>query len=126
MVHILLAGPPASAKAKFLTSLLHFLKNAEILQMRVYACVGQSQAWCSGYNEGFRASNGGSNIAFGPNTGQSTRIDVHGNNNKISIDQHANSQLGDTGVFSYDHKGNSRTSLPKCVILCFNSNIKIN
>jgi hypothetical protein len=91
-----------------------------------YACTNHSQGWCSGYSEGFRAGNGGSNIYNGPNTGQSARIDVHGNNNKISIDQRANSQSGDTGGFSSDHKENSRTSLPKCVILCFNSNIRIN
>jgi len=90
-----------------------------------YACVGHSQAWCSGYNEGFRAGNGGTNIYYSPNTGQTASIDVHGNNNKISIDQRANSKVGDNGGPS-DHKENSRTGLPKCEILCFNSNIRIN
>jgi hypothetical protein len=91
-----------------------------------YACVGHSQAWCAGYNSGFRAGNNGSNIYYGPNTGQTSSIDVHGNNNKISIYQRANSQVGDSGGFSSDQDGNSRTSLPKCMILCFDSNVKIN
>jgi len=91
-----------------------------------YACVSHSQAWCSGYNEGFRAGNGGSNIYYGPNTGQTASVDVRGNNNKISIDQQANNQVVDNGGFSSDHKENSGTGLPKCVILCFNSNVKIN
>jgi len=34
-------------------------------------------------------------------------------------------EVGDSGGFSSDHNGNSRTGLPKCVILCFDSNIKI-
>ena len=66
------------------------------------------------------------NLYTGPNTEESARIDVHGNDNKISIDQNANSQLGDIGGFSSDQKENGRTSLPKCMILCFDSDIRIN
>jgi len=60
-----------------------------------YACIGHSQRWCSGYNQGFRAGNGGSNIYYGPNTGQTANLDVRGDNNKISIDQQTNNQIGD-------------------------------
>lgn len=90
------------------------------------ACIGHSQGWCSGYNQGFRAGNGGSNIYYGPNTGQTASKDVRGDNNKISIDQQTNNQIGDNGRSSLVHKENSRTGLPKCVIFCFNSDIKIN
>lgn len=88
-----------------------------------YACVGHSQGWCNGYNEGFRAGNGGSNIYYGPNTEQNARIDIHGNNNKISVGQGTNNHVGDNGGLSSDRKENNRTDLPKCMILCFNSNI---
>jgi len=88
-----------------------------------YACVSHSHAWCSGYNEGFRAGNGGGNIYFGPNTGQTASIDVHGDNNKVSINQQTNNQLGDNG-FSSSLRKNSGV-LPNCVILCLNSDITI-
>ena len=91
-----------------------------------YACVGHSQAWWDGYNSGFRAGNDGSNIYYGPTTGQTSSIDVHGNNNKISIDQKANNPGVDTGRFSSNQKENGQTGLPKCVILCFDSNVKNN
>jgi hypothetical protein len=88
-----------------------------------YACVGHSKGWCDGYNKGFRAGNGGSNIHFGPNTGQSANVDVRGDNNKISINQQmTNNQVGDNG-FSSSHKTTS--VLPKCVVLCLKSNIII-
>jgi hypothetical protein len=77
--------------------------------------VGHSQAWCSGYNEGFRSGNGWSNIYDSQNTGQTASIDVHGNNNKISIEQQANNQVGNSGGSSSDYKESGRTGLPKCV-----------
>jgi hypothetical protein len=87
-----------------------------------YACVGHSQGWCDGYNSGFRAGNGGSNLYYGPKIGQSTSVNVHGNNNKISIDQQTSNQVGDNGF-----SARSKTSgvLPNCVTLCLNSEIRI-
>jgi len=60
------------------------------------------------------------------NTEQSAGVDVHGNNNKFSINKQSNSQVGDHRGFSSDQKENGQIGLPKCVILCFNSEIKIN
>jgi hypothetical protein len=87
-----------------------------------YACVGHSQGWCDGYNSGFSTGNGGSTIYYGPNTVQSARIDVHGDNNKININQQTSSQVGDNGFST-----RSKTSgvLPNCVILCLNSDVRI-
>jgi hypothetical protein len=91
-----------------------------------YACVGHSQGWCSGFNSGFSAGNGGSTIYYGPNTVQSARIDVHGDNNKINIDQQTNNQVGDGDGFSSGQmKKSSRDTLPNCLILCINSDIRI-
>ena len=85
--------------------------------------MGHSQGWCAGYNVGFRAGNGGSNIYVGPNTGQSASISVHGDNNKININQQTSNQGGDNG-FSSSHRKSSGV-LPNCVILCLNSDITI-
>jgi len=80
-----------------------------------YACVGHSKGWCDGYNVGFRAGNGGNNY-IGPNTGQSASINVHGDNNKISITQQmTNNQRGDNG-FSSSHRKSSGV-LPNCDIM---------
>jgi hypothetical protein len=90
-----------------------------------YACVGHSQAWCSGYNEGFRAGNGGSNIYFDPSTEQAASINVRGDNNKISIDQQMNDHLGNNEGYVSNQKRSSASSLPNCVILCLNSYVNI-
>lgn len=84
-----------------------------------YACVGHSTGWCAGYNDGSRAGNGGSNIFYGQRSDQSANINIHGDNNKININQ----QVGDNGFTS----GRKLTGgvLPNCVILCLNSNIRI-
>ena len=87
-----------------------------------YACVGHSSGWCDGYNDGFRAGNGGSNIYYGPNTGQSASIAVHGNNNKVSINQQSSSQVRDNKEFPGSHK---EGALPSCLVLCLNSDIRI-
>lgn len=89
-----------------------------------YACVSHSQGWCDGYNAGFRAGNGGSNNYFGPNTGQSASINIRGNNDKVSINQRTDNQVGGNG-FSTMHMSNGG-ALPTCLILCINSDIRIN
>jgi hypothetical protein len=63
-----------------------------------YECVGHSENWCSGYNDGFRAGKGGSNIFYG----QSANINIHGDNNKININQQSDNQEG----FTSGHKLN--------------------
>jgi hypothetical protein len=92
-----------------------------------YACVGHSQGWCDGYNSGYRAGNGGTSIYDGPNTvqrsDQSAEITIHGNNNKISINQQTSNQVGDNGFSSSHWKSSS--VLSNCVILCLNSDIRI-
>jgi hypothetical protein len=88
-----------------------------------YACMGHSEIWCAGYNDGFRAGNGANNIFYGQTSDQSVNIHIHDNNNKISINQQSNNQIGDTG-FTSVHKSNVGT-LPNCVILCLNSDIRI-
>jgi hypothetical protein len=86
-----------------------------------YACVGHSENWCAGYNSGFRAGNGGSNIFYGQRSDQTANINVHGNNNKISIDQQSdNLEEG----FMSGHKSSDGV-LRSCIILCLNSNIRI-
>ena len=87
-----------------------------------FACVNHSQAWCAGYTDGYRPSNGGSNIFYGHRSDQSTNINIHGDNNKIDINQQTNNQIRTNG-FTSGHKTTS--VLPKCVILCLNSNIII-
>ena len=87
------------------------------------ACVGHSKGWCAGYNEGFRAGNGRSNIYAGPSAEQGANINVRGDNNKISINQQTNTQDGDDGPSSSHRK--SSGVLPNCVILCLNSEIRI-
>jgi hypothetical protein len=96
-------------------------KDAQNGASPAYACVGHSKGWCSGYNVGFRT--GGSNIFFGPSSGQTASINVHGDNNKIGLEQQTNDQEGDNG-FSSSH-GKSSGVLPNCVILCLNSEIRI-
>src|SRR5438094_979543 len=44
----------------------------------LYACVGHSEVWCNGYNDGFRVGNGGTNIFYGQRSDQSTNINIHG------------------------------------------------
>jgi hypothetical protein len=90
-----------------------------------YACVGHSHGWCDGYNSGFRPANDGSNIYDSPNIGQTATIDVHGNNNKIITDQQPTNQVGDNDGLSSGHVGGSRDTLPKCVILYVNSDIRM-
>ena len=84
-----------------------------------YACVGHSQGWCDGYNDGLRVGNGGTNIFYGQRSDQSANINIHGDNNKININQ----QVRDNG-FTSGHESPSSV-LPNCVILCLNSNIRI-
>jgi len=81
-----------------------------------YACVGHSENWCTGYNDGFRTGNGGSNIFYGQRSYQSANINIHGDNNKISINQQSSNQAGFTSGHGI---------LPSCVIVCLNSNIRI-
>jgi hypothetical protein len=74
-----------------------------------YTCVGHEN-WCAGYNDGFRAGNDGSNIFYGQRSNQTANINVHGNNNKISVDQQSYNQMG----FTPGHKS-SDGILPSCV-----------
>ena len=85
-----------------------------------YACVGHSEIWCVGYNNGFRGGNGGSNIFYGQRSDQNANINIHGDNNKISINQESSNQVGTLS----GHKSTGGV-LPNCVILCLNSNIRI-
>jgi hypothetical protein len=41
-----------------------------------YACIGHSSSWCDGYNFGFRAGNGGSNIFYGQRSDQGDNVFV--------------------------------------------------
>lgn len=88
-----------------------------------HACVGHSQAWCSGYNDGFRMGNGGSDVYYGQTSDQSANINIRGNNDKVIVNQRTDNQVGDTG-FSTMHKSNGG-ALPTCLILCINSDIRI-
>ena len=81
-----------------------------------YACMGHSENWCSGYNSGFRAGNGGNNIFYGQKSDQTANINIHGDNNKITVNQQSDNQMG----FTLSHG-----VLPNCVILCLNSNVRI-
>ena len=85
-----------------------------------YACIGLSSGWCDGYNDGFRAGNGGKNIFYGQRTDQNANINIHVDNNKISINQQSNDQVGDNR-FTSVHNGEG---LPNCMILCLNSYIR--
>ena len=85
-----------------------------------YACVGHSSGWCDGYNDGFRAGNGGKNIFYGQRSDLTTDINIHVDNNKISINQQSNDQVGDNR-FTSVHNGEG---LPNCMILCLNSYIR--
>ena len=60
-------------------------KDAQNGVCSAFVCVGHSEIWCSGYNDEFHAENGGSNIFYGLVSDQSANLNVHGNNNKISI-----------------------------------------
>jgi hypothetical protein len=84
-----------------------------------YACVGHSSGWCDGYNSGFRAGNGGSNIYYGQSD-QTVKLNIRGDNNKISINQQSNKHVG----FTSGHRSVDG-DLPNCEILYFNSNIRI-
>jgi hypothetical protein len=55
--------------------------NAQNGVSSAYACVGHSEIWCSGYNSGFCAGNSGSNIFYG------STLNIHGDNDKISVNQ---------------------------------------
>jgi hypothetical protein len=83
-----------------------------------YACVGHIENWCYGYNDGFRVGNGGSNIYYGQRSDESTNINVRGDNNKISVNQLSDNQVGDNS-----HRSTGGI-LPNCVILCLNSNVR--
>src|SRR5690348_9496689 len=58
-----------------------------------YACVGHTEVWCAGYNNGFCAGNGGSNIFYGQRSDQNANVNVDGDNNKISINQEISNQI---------------------------------
>lgn len=60
-----------------------------------YACVSHSENWCSGYNDGFRAGNGDTNIFYGQRSDQTANINIHGDNNRISINQENSNQVGE-------------------------------
>jgi hypothetical protein len=78
-----------------------------------YTCIGHSENLCAG--------NGGSNIFYGmQRSDQTSNINVHGDNNKIIVNQHSDNQAG----FTSGHKSNDGI-LPSCVILCLNSNVRI-
>lgn len=85
-----------------------------------YSCVGHSEKWCAGYNDGFRAGNGGSNIFYGQSSDQTSNIHVRGDNNKIIVNQQSDNQMGSTS----GHKSSDGVLL-SCIILCLNSNIRI-
>jgi len=55
--------------------------------MSVYACVGHRENWCTGYNDGFSAGNGGSIIYYEQRNGPSIQHKLSGDNNKIIVDQ---------------------------------------
>jgi len=79
------------------------------------ACHSHSQAYCDGYNQGYRdgISNNANN---GFQQGESSQVNIHRNNNHVSINQAQNAQSsrssgGDVGN-SY-HGGN-----PRCLLIC--------
>jgi hypothetical protein len=78
------------------------------------ACHSNSQAYCDGYNQGYRdgISNNANN---GFQQGESSQVNIHGNNNHMSINQAQNAQSrssGGEGGNSY-HGGN-----PRCLLIC--------
>ena len=72
----------------------------------VYAYVGHSESWWSGFKDGFRAGNGGTNIFYGQRSDRTANIHVRGDNNKIIVNQHNDNQIGDNG-FTSGHQSTS-------------------
>ena|SRR5438034_6517860 len=81
----------------------------------VDACHNHSQPYCDGYHQGY-----GDAVSNSANTrlqqGESSQVNIHGNNNDVNINQAQNAQSGSgdggDGGNSY-HGANSR-----CVLIC--------
>lgn len=79
----------------------------------VDACHNHSQAYCEGYHQGYRnAVNSNANNGF--QQGESSQVNIHGNNNKVNINQAQNARSGSDG-----DKGNSyHGANPRCLLIC--------
>lgn len=62
----------------------------------VYACHNHSQSYCDGYRQGYidAVSN---NPNYGIQQGQSSQVNIHGNNNDVNVNQAQNVQSGSSG-----------------------------
>lgn len=79
----------------------------------VDACHNHSQAYCDGYNQGYRDA-GSSNLNNGFQQGDSSQVDIHGNNNDVNINQAQNAQSGSTSDSGYSYHGAN----PRCLLIC--------
>jgi hypothetical protein len=77
----------------------------------VDVCHNHSHSYCDGYYQGYRdaVSNNGNN---GFHQGQSSQLSIHGNDNKVNINQAQNTQSGSNGGSS-SHGANAR-----CLLIC--------
>jgi len=77
----------------------------------VDVCHDHSQAYCDGYNQGYRdtaSSNGNSSVQ----QGQYSQVNIHGNNNDVTVNQQTNNQVGSSGGSSTDGGGSRGHHLP--------------
>jgi hypothetical protein len=84
-----------------------------------YACVGHSEIWCTGDNDGFRAGNRDNNVYY-EQSDQRANLYITGDNNKTSINQQGNTLEGGN-EFASRHK----SALPNCLISCLNSDVRV-
>ena len=81
--------------------------------LKKVACHNHSQAYCDGYNQGYRDA-GSNNSNNGFQQGESTQVGIHGNNNDVSINQAQNAQSGSTSNSGYSYHGAN----PRCLLIC--------
>ncbi len=79
------------------------------------ACHNHSHPYCDGYHQGYRDA-----VSNNPNTGfqqgESSQVNIHGNNNDVNINQAQNAQGGSDGgsVGGSSYHGAN----PRCLLIC--------
>lgn len=75
-------------------------------------CHNHSQAYCDGYHQGYRdAVSANRNNGF--QQGESSQVNIRGNNNEVNINQAQNAQIDDGSDGSNSYRGSN----PRCLLI---------
>ena len=90
----------------------HGYSDAQNGHSPVNSCQNHSQAYCYGYDRGYRDVS--SNPNSGLQQGESSQVNIRGNNNDVNINQEQNVQSGSGGDGGNSYHGAN----PRCLLIC--------